>query len=218
MGLLSNLFGTSKKKKPIKLKKAIYGDWEITMREDKTPIMFCKKGKDWLDSDEVWASPSGKYFIHEGLDASADECVAITTSREGLKTKKTDGSGIRAACITDEPIGYALSEEGTLYTLTIEKASQRKLGQDINMPEAAILTPQIAAVAFESYDTSVTYVRAIDIATGKAWKASIKSEETEDDDDDPSQMIEIEETTGGIAITTSNGTTHLFSYAGLPLE
>lgn len=221
MGLLSNLFGGGEpkppKKKRQKLKTVTYGDWEITMREDKTPVMFCKKGKDWLDSYEVWASPSGKYFIHEGQDAAADECIAITTLREGLKIKKTDESGIRAACITDEPVGYALSEEGTLYTLTIEKASQRKLGPDVNMPDAAILTPKIAAVAFDADDKVATIIRAIDISTGKAWKKVIKYEDAEEFGDGSIRMAEIKETAGGIEVTIPDGTVHSFTAAGTPL-
>ena len=48
------------------------------------------------------------------MDANANEGIAIATKASGIRIRKTEEL-IEDAVITDDGIGYALSDEGTLF-------------------------------------------------------------------------------------------------------
>ena len=52
--------------------------WEISQRNGK-PGIFTRNGKEWFDTDKAWASQSGEYYILTGMDANANEGIAIAT-------------------------------------------------------------------------------------------------------------------------------------------
>ena len=192
MGLLSNLFGGGKPKPPKKQKPRIVtnGDWTVELDPDGTPTRFDRKGKGWLSTPETWASPGRAYFLHSGF-----------------------GESVEAALVTDAGIGYVISDEGKLYTITAEKAGQKSLTEDC--PEACLLTAEVAVAITDDGET-VT-IKAIDLTTGKAWKKAIKYEDAEELDGGYIRMAEIKETAGGIEITIPDGTVHSFTAAGTPL-
>ncbi len=97
--------------------------WEISQRNGK-PGIFTRNGKEWFDADKAWASQSGEYYILTGMDANANEGIAIATKASGIRIRKTEEL-IEDAVITDDGIGYALSDEGTLFTLVKEKPPRR---------------------------------------------------------------------------------------------
>lgn len=214
MGLLSNLFGGGKPKPPKKQKPRIVtnGDWTVELDPDGTPTRFDHKGKEWLSTPETWASPGRAYFLHSGFDSKGDECLALTTQTEGLRVRKF-GESVEAALVTDAGIGYVISDEGKLYTITAEKAGQKSLTEDC--PEACLLTAEVAVAITDDGET-VT-IKAIDLTTGKAWKKAIKYEDAEELDGGYIRMAEIKETAGGIEITIPDGTVHSFTAAGTPL-
>lgn len=215
MGLLSKVFGggSNKPQKPAKPKVVKNGDWETHIAPDGAPTMFYKKGKEWLDASKAWASPSRTYFLLEGFDGKSDACIALTTQTEGLRIKKVD-DGVEQAIVTDAGVAYILSDEGTLYTMTADKASQKALATD-DRPEAFLLTSEVAAVAVD--DGEKVSIRAVDLTTGKAWKKAIKYEETEELGDGCLRMTAIKEVAGGIEVTIPDGTAHLLTTAGNPL-
>lgn len=210
MGLLSKVFGdgSNKPQKPAKPKVVKNGDWEIHIAPDGAPTMFYKKGKEWLDASKAWASPSRSYFLLEGFDSKADACIALTTQTEGLRIKKVD-DGVEQAIVTDTGVAYILSDEGTLYTVTADKASQKALADGNH--DAYLLTPEVAAVAVDESERVI--IKAVDLATGKGWKKAVAYKWPDGDNVD----ISIEEVMGGIKLTTPAGTTHLFTSAGNPL-
>lgn len=210
MGLLSKVFGggSNKPQKPAKPKVVKNGDWETHIAPDGAPTMFYKKGKEWLDASKAWASPSHTYFLFEGFDGKSDACIALTTQTEGLRIKKVD-DGVEQAIVTDAGAAYVLSDEGTLYTMTADKASQKALAD--GSPDAYLLTPKVAAVAVDESETVA--IKAVDLATGKSWKKTVAYEWPDGDNVD----ISIEEVAGGIKLTTPAGTTHLFTTEGNPL-
>ena len=106
------------------------GEWEVQINSQTgKPGIFTKNGKEWFHADEAWASRSGKYYILTGMDANVNEGIAIAEGARGIRIRKTDEL-IRAATITDNGIGYALSDEGTLFTLSEEKANAKNLCGD----------------------------------------------------------------------------------------
>ena len=82
--------------------------WEILQRNGK-PGIFTRNGKEWFDADKAWASQSGEYYILTGMDANANEGIAIATKASGIRIRKTEEL-IEDAVITDDGIGYALSD------------------------------------------------------------------------------------------------------------
>ena len=145
------------------------GDWEIYCNPNGEPKIFYKKDKLWFDADDVWSSPSSNFFVCVGYNSAGDECIALTTKAEVLKTKKTEEC-VGSVIVTDEGKGFVLTEEGTLFILTPEKISQRKLGDDDT--EEIILTPHVAAVYSDDWNGTAT-VKGIDLDTGTAWKKRV---------------------------------------------
>lgn len=215
MGLLSKVFGggSNKPQKPAKPKVVKSGDWEIHIAPDGVPTMFYKKGKEWLDVSKAWASPSLSHFLIEGFDGKADTCIALTTQTEGLRIKKIE-DGVEQAIVTDNGLAYVLSDEGTLYTITADKAGQKALAPD-DRPDSFLLTPELAAVTVDDGETVI--IKGVDLTTGKVWKKVVRYEETEELEDGYLRSTEIKETAGGVEVTTPDGERHLFTAAGIPL-
>lgn len=126
--------------------------WEISQRNGK-PGIFTRNGKEWFDADKAWASQSGEYYILTGMDANANEGIAIATKASGIRIRKTEEL-IEDAVITDDGIGYALSDEGTLFTLSEEKAATKKLCGDAIL-DAWALTTEFCVVV---YDLSLIHI------------------------------------------------------------
>lgn len=63
--------------------------WEISQRNGK-PGIFTRNGKEWFDADKAWASQSGEYYILTGMDANANEGIAIATKASGIRIRKTE--------------------------------------------------------------------------------------------------------------------------------
>ena len=136
--------------------------WEISQRNGK-PGIFTRNGKEWFDADKAWASQSGEYYILTGMDANANEGIAIED-----------------AVITDDGIGYALSDEGTLFTLSEEKAATKKLCGDAIL-DAWALTPEFCVVVYDTdsdYDENdkeipAVNVKLINLSTAASWRKKI---------------------------------------------
>ena len=158
------------------------GEWEVRIdgRTGK-PGIFTKNGKEWFDADKAWLSPSGRYYILTGMDANVNEGIAISEGARGIRIRKTEEL-IEAAVITDDGIGYALSDEGTLFTLSEEKASTKKLCGD-NRPDAWLLNSEFCAVLYEidsEYNEAtdeeyfVSVLKAVSLSTSKSWTKKLK--------------------------------------------
>lgn len=158
------------------------GEWEVQIN-NKTgkPGVFTKNSKEWFDADEAWQSQSGEYYILTGMDANANEGIAISEGARGIRIRKTEEL-IEAAVITDAGIGYALSDEGTLFTISEEKASTTKLCGD-NRPDAWLLNSEFCAVLYEidseynevtNEEYFVSVLKVISLSTSKRWSKKIK--------------------------------------------
>lgn len=187
------------------------GDWEIYCNSIGEPQIFYKKNKLWFDADDVWSSPSSNFFVCVGYNSAGDECIALTTKAEVLKTKKIEGC-LESVLVTDEGKGFALTNEGTLFILTAEKISQRKLGDDDT--EETILTPRVAAVYSDDWNGTAT-IKGIDLDTGIAWKKRVKYGEPEIYGDAP---ILFRTTDEGFEITMQDGISRYFTPAGEIIE
>lgn len=157
------------------------GEWEVQINSQTgKPGIFTKNGKEWFHADEAWASRSGKYYILTGMDANVNEGIAIAEGARGIRIRKTDEL-IRAATITDNGIGYALSDEGTLFTLSEEKANAKNLCGDSYLV-AYDLTTEICAVVYDtdsSYDENdkelpAVIVKVTTLSTSESWKKKIR--------------------------------------------
>lgn len=158
------------------------GEWEVQINvQTGKPGIFTKNGKEWFHADEAWASRSGKYYILTGMDANVNEGIAITEGARGIRIRKTDEL-IRAATITDNGIGYALSDEGTLFTLSEEKANTKNLCGN-NRPDAWLLNSELCAVLYEidsEYNEAtneeyfVSVLKVISLPTSKSWTKKLK--------------------------------------------
>lgn len=158
------------------------GEWEVQINvQTGKPGIFTKNGKEWFHADEAWASRSGKYYILTGMDANVNEGIAITEGARGIRIRKTDEL-IRVATITDNGIGYALSDEGTLFTLSKEKANVKNLCGD-NRPDAWLLNSELCAVLYEidsEYNEAtneeyfVSVLKVISLSTSKSWAKKLK--------------------------------------------
>lgn len=209
MGLLSKLFGSSEAPaKTSKQRVVKSGDWEANIDASGVPTWFHKRGKEWLDPFKTWSSPSGSFYLHNGHDGNGEECIALTSKTEGLRLKKTD-EGIESAIVTDTGVAFALTEDGTLYTVTAERASQKKLSDE--QPEAHLLTPEVCAIAYDE-DESVI-IKAVDLATGKSWRKTAKYSWPENGDN---VEISITATASGLSVTAPDGSTHSFTTSGEP--
>jgi hypothetical protein len=152
--------------------------WEISQRNGK-PGIFTRNGKEWFDADKAWASQSGEYYILTGMDANANEGIAIATKASGIRIRKTEEL-IEDAAITDDGIGYALSDEGTLFTLSEEKAATKKLCGDAIL-DAWALTPEFCVVVYDTdsdYDENdkeipAVNVKLINLSTAASWRKKI---------------------------------------------
>lgn len=151
-------------------------EWEVTARNaDGTPGIICKNGKEWLDADKTWISPSGEYMLHEGMDANANDVIALTRKDEGLRIRKIEEL-VASALITDAGTGYALTEDGVLHILTAEKASQRKMCEDYG-PNACLIAPELCAVIYDTDsddDLEAAIIKVLELETLKGWKKKIK--------------------------------------------
>lgn len=153
--------------------------WEISQRNGK-PSIFMRNGKEWFDADNAWASQSGEYYILTGMDANANEGIAIATKTSGIRIRKTEEL-ISDAVITDSGIGYALSDEGTLFTLSKEKAGTKKLCGDAIL-DAWALTPELCAVVYDAdsdYDENdkeipAVNVKLVNLSASASWKKKIR--------------------------------------------
>lgn len=107
-------------------------EWRVARYDSKTgfPRIFLRNGREWLDADKTWASPSGKFFVHDGYfngdEDSADSYIALTTRGEGLK-RKSIKDGVEAACVSDEGVAYVLTDSGTLHRITKDGTSSKHL-------------------------------------------------------------------------------------------
>ena len=212
MGLFSKMLRKDTKPKKSSNPKVVRnGDWEVYIKDDGTPTGFYKKGKEWFDPDLTWSSPNRKYFLQTGWDGAGNAGLALTTQTEVLKIKRADDAAL--AIVTDDGVAYAMNDCGILYIITAEKASQRTLRQDDNDPDQIILTPQVAAIAYDDWDGNIT-IKGIEINTGKAWKKIIPYTSTGDEDGAETSLEQIER---GLKLTTPDGTEHLFTTAGAPL-
>lgn len=152
--------------------------WEISQRNGK-PGIFTRNGKEWFDADKAWASQSGEYYILTGMDANANEGIAIATKASGIRIRKTEEL-IEDAVITDDGIGYALSDEGTLFTLSEGKAATKKLCGDAIL-DAWALTPDFCVVVYDAdsdYDENdkeipAVNVKLINLSTAASWRKKI---------------------------------------------
>lgn len=173
MGIYIDI-GKLAQKEPQKIREV--PGWEVWQhKETGTPYFFYQNGKEWFDSDKVWSSPSGTFFLHTGMDRNGNEGIAITTRNEGLKIRKTEDF-VETALITDEGVGYALTDEGALFVLTAEKASQKKLCEDY-APNAYILNSELCVVIYDADsddDQEAAFLKVIDLKTLKSWKKKIK--------------------------------------------
>lgn len=149
--------------------------WSISTKNG-LPIFFEKNGREWFDADKTWASPTGAYYIHTGMDANSNEGIAITTKNKGLRIKRTEDF-VETALITDDGLGYALTDEGILHILAEDSTSQRKLCEDYS-PNAYTLTPEICAVVYDTdsddEDLEAIYLKVLDLKSLKSWKKKIK--------------------------------------------
>lgn len=152
--------------------------WEISQRNGK-PGIFTRNGKEWFDADKAWASQSGEYYILTGMDANANEGIAIATKVSGIRIRKTEEL-IEDAVITDDGIGYALSDEGTLFTLSEGKTATKKLCGDAIL-DAWALTPEFCVVVYDAdsdYDENdkeipAVNVKLINLSTAASWRKKI---------------------------------------------
>lgn len=152
--------------------------WEISQRNGK-PGIFTRNGKEWFDADKAWASQSGEYYILTGMDANANEGIAIATKASGIRIRKTEEL-IEDAVITDDGIGYALSDEGTLFTLSEGKTATKKLCGDAIL-DAWALTPEFCVVVYDAdsdYDENdkeipAVNVKLINLSTAASWRKKI---------------------------------------------
>lgn len=152
--------------------------WEISQRNGK-PGIFTRNGKEWFDADKAWASQSGEYYILTGMDANANEGIAIATKVSGIRIRKTEEL-IEDAVITDDGIGYALSDEGTLFTLNEGKTATKKLCGDAIL-DAWALTPEFCVVVYDAdsdYDENdkeipAVNVKLINLSTAASWRKKI---------------------------------------------
>lgn len=135
-------------------------------------IMFAHRTK-------AWASQSGEYYILTGMDANANEGIAIATKASGIRIRKTEEL-IEDAVITDDGIGYALSDEGTLFILSEGKAATKKLCGDAIL-DAWALTPEFCVVVYDAdsdYDENdkeipAVNVKLINLSTAASWRKKI---------------------------------------------
>lgn len=157
------------------------GVWEVLLHPStNAPGIFTKNGKEWFDADKAWASQSGRYYILTGMDANANEGIAISEGARGIRIRKTEEL-IEAAVIADDGIGYALSDEGTLFTLSEEKATTKKLCGDAIL-DAWALTPEFCVVVYDTdsdYDENdkeipAVNVKLIDLSTAASWRKKIQ--------------------------------------------
>lgn len=126
--------------------------WEISQRNGK-PGIFTRNGKEWFDADKAWASQSGEYYILTGMDANANEGIAIATKVSGIRIRKTEEL-IEDAVITDDGIGYALSDEGTLFTLSEEKPPRRNSAGTLSSTHG--LSPLSSALWYTTLTATTT--------------------------------------------------------------
>ena len=212
MGLFSQLFRRKPETSNGGKQKVIQnGEWIIHLNVVGEPTQFYKKGKEWLDPSNTWTSPSGRFFLHSGIDGNADDCIALTTQTEGLKIKKMD-EGIESAIVLDSGTAHVLTEDGNLYTINSEKSSQRHLCDD--RPEAYLMTTDICADAYEG-DTENVVVKAVHFETGKGWQRKLGYEWP---DDGNNSDVSIVSDPTGIAITTPDGKMHHLSLEGQPIK
>ena len=214
MGLLSKLFGSSET--PAKTSKQNIvknGDWEVHIKEDGTPHLFYKSGREWFSALETWNSPNRSYFLHDGLDSKGDEYLALTTQTEGLRLKKFE-DGVESALVTDDGIGYVISDEGVFYTITAEKSGQKSLAEDY--PETCLLTADVAVAITDDGETAT--IKAVNLSTGKVWKKAVKHGEAEELQDGSLRMTQISEIAEGVEVITPDGVPHSFSVDGQPIK
>lgn len=150
--------------------------WEIEIRKDnKKPDIYTKDGKEWFDADKTWISPSGDYFLHTGFDGKGNEGLALASKTEGIRIRKTEDF-IETAIVTDNGVGYALTDEGTLYILTADKSNQRQLCEDYG-PNSYILTSRLCAVIYDTDsddDMDAVYLKVILLESLKSWRKKIR--------------------------------------------
>ena len=150
--------------------------WEIEIRKDNgKPDIYMKNGKEWFDAAKTWSSPSKEYFLHNGFDGKGNEGLALTSKTAGLRIRKTEDF-IETAIVTDNGIGYALTDEGVLYILTVDAASQRKLCENYGL-NAYMLTPQFCAVIYDADsddDQEIAYLKVILLESLNSWKKKIR--------------------------------------------
>ena len=94
----------------------------------------------------------------------------------GIRIRKTEEL-IEDAVITDDGIGYALSDEGTLFTLSEGKAATKKLCGDAIL-DAWALTPEFCVVVYDAdsdYDENykeipAVNVKLVNLSTAASWR------------------------------------------------
>lgn len=104
---------------------------------------------------------------------------AKATKASGIRIRKTEEL-IEDAVITDDGIGYALSDEGTLFTLSEGKAATKKLCGDAIL-DAWALTPEFCVVVYDAdsdYDENdkeipAVNVKLINLSTAASWRKKI---------------------------------------------
>ena len=97
----------------------------------------------------------------------------------GIRIRKTEEL-IEDAVITDDGIGYALSDEGTLFTLSEGKTATKKLCGDAIL-DAWALTPEFCVVVYDAdsdYDENdkeipAVNVKLINLSTAASWRKKI---------------------------------------------
>ena len=211
MGLISKLFGKPEHPQKKKPKTVRSGDWEALINEEGAPVMLYKKGKEWLDSSEAWASPSRAFFLHIGYDGNANECIALTRQAEGIRCRQMD-EGVESVVVTDAGIAYVLTEEGNLYTLTLEKSGQRHLLDD--RPDAFILTPVFCAVVSD-VEPELVIVKGVSFLTGKTWQRKIRYSWPENGNN---VSVSATQECEYIVITVPDGGRHFLTTEGSPVN
>lgn len=211
MGFISKLFGKSEqpqKKRP-KIVKA--GEWEAHLNDSGVPVMLYKKGREWLDSSDAWASPSQSFFLHIGYDGNANECIALTRQAEGIRCRQMD-EGVESVIVTDAGVAYVLTEEGNLYTLTPEKISQRHLFDE--RPDAFVLTPVFCVVVSDA-EPELVIVKGVSFLTGKTWQRKIRYNWPESGNNVP---VSAAQNRDYIVITVPDGSRHFLTTEGSPVN
>lgn len=211
MSFISKLFGKSEQpqKKQPKIVKA--GEWEAHLDGNGVPVMLYKKGREWLDSSDAWASPSRSFFLHIGYDGAANECIALTRQVEGIRCRQMD-EGVESVVVTDAGIAYVLTEEGNLYTLTPEKSGQRHLLDE--RPDAFILTP-VFCVVVSDVEPELVIVKGVSFLAGKTWQRKIRYSWPESGNNVP---VSVAQKCDYIVITVPDGSRHFLTTEGSPVN